>query len=291
MDRKDEILSKISSISTMPPAAAEVAHLLQDPEADIKNIVRAIEYDPGMASNILRMANSAYYGCSEKISSVKEAIVRLGTKSIFQMVMAWAFSPLAQQDVPGYGLPSGQLWEHSIAVAVGAEQLAWDLNLKSPAHIFTAGLLHDVGKIVLGSFVQVDISSILELVSIEQLSFEVAEQHVLGIDHAEAGATLLERWNLPSSVTEVSRWHHQPEWHSGKALAIDLVHVADTMCLMGGIGAGIDASYYQTSPEVASRLNLSLLATEEIISQILNRLHEVRELFLANGSVKKRRSR
>ncbi len=267
----------------MPPAATEVARLLQDPETDIKTIVKAIEYDPGMASNILRMANSAYYGFSEKVSSVRDAIVRLGTKSIFQMIAAWAFSPLAKQTVPGYGLPAGQLWEHSIAVAVGAEQLALDLNLKSPAHVFTAGLLHDIGKIALGKFVAVDIAPIMELVSQEKVSFEVAEQHVLGVDHAEAGAALLETWNLPASVAEVSRWHHQPEWHSGEMLAIDLVHVADTMCLMGGIGAGVDAAYYQTSPDVAKRLRLTAFVTEGIISQILNKLNDVRDLFSENG--------
>jgi putative nucleotidyltransferase with HDIG domain len=288
VNRKDEILSKISTISTMPPAAAEAARLLHDPEANIKSIVKTIEYDPGMASNILRMANSAYYGFSGSISSIRDAIVRMGTNSIFQMVVSWAFSPMAQQNVPGYGLPAGQLWEHAIAVAVGAEELAQDLNVKSPANIFTAGLLHDIGKIALGRFVEVDIGPIMEMVKQEKVSFEVAEQEVLGLDHAEAGAALLETWHLPEKVSEVCRWHHQPEWHSGEMLAVDLVHVADTMCLMGGIGAGVDAAYYHTSPDVAQRLNLSTVATEEIISKILTKLHEVRELFNSNGGAKKR---
>ena len=288
MDRKEEILSRISSIPSMPPAATEVAHLLQDPESSIKEIVRAIEYDPGLASNILRMANSAYYGFTEPVCSIRDAIVRLGTNSIFQMVVTWAISPLAQRNVPGYGLSSGQLWEHSIAVAVGAEQLAWELNLKSAAHVFTAGLLHDIGKVVLGKFVEVDISAIMEVVSQRKVSFEVAEQQVLGIDHAEIGAILLETWNLPPSVSEVSRWHHQPEWTSGEMPAVDLVHVADTMCLMGGIGTGIDGAYYHTSAEVASRLHLTAFITDRIISEILGKLDEVRNLFTRNGSVAKK---
>jgi len=288
VNRKDEIISRISTIKAMPPAAVEVARLLQSPETNIKEIVKAIEFDPGMAANILRMANSAYYGCSDRISSIRDAIVRLGTNRIFQMIVSWAFSPMAQQEIPGYGLPAGQLWEHAIAVAVGGEELAADLNLKTPAHMFTAGLLHDIGKVVLGSFIQIDIDLIQKVVSEEKVSFEVAEQEILGIDHAETGAALLETWNLPPSVVEVCRWHHQPEWHSGEMLAVDLVHVADTMCLMGGIGAGIDAAYYNTSAEVSERLKLSALATEEIISQILKKLHEVRELFSDNGSTKKR---
>ncbi|MBI4832864.1 MAG: HDOD domain-containing protein [Candidatus Lindowbacteria bacterium] len=291
MSRKEEILAKISSISSMPPAAAEAARLLQDPESNIKELVRAIEYDPGMASNILRMANSAYYGFSESVGSVKDAIVRLGTNCIFQMVASFSFSPLAQQHVPGYGLASGKLWEHSIAVAVGAEQLAMALKLKSPAHAFTAGLLHDIGKVLLGRFVEVDIASIMGVVSGEKVSFEVAEQRVLGIDHAEAGAVLLETWNLPPSVASVSRWHHQPEWFSGEMLLIDLVHVVDTMCLMGGIGTGIDAAYYHTSAEVAERLRLDAVITDRIISKILSRLDEARGLFAAKKEGKGERQK
>lgn len=287
MDRRDEILSKLALVSSIPPAAVEVTRLLQDPESSIAEICKAIEYDPGLTSNILRLANSAYYAFPEPVESIRDAIVRLGTNCILQIIMAWAFSPLANRHVPGYGLPSGGLWEHSIAVAVGAEELASDLKLKSPDHAFTAGLLHDIGKSVLGTFVEVDIGPIMDLVSEEKVSFEVAEHQVLGIDHSEAGAVLLESWNVPSSVAEVCRWHHQPEWHSGEMLVIDLVHVADTMCLMGGIGAGIDASHYQTSPEVAERLKLSALVSDRVISKILGKLDEVRHLFARNGSAGK----
>ncbi|MBI5115883.1 HDOD domain-containing protein [Candidatus Poribacteria bacterium] len=279
MSRKNDIMEKIASISSLPPAAAEAARLLQDPESSIKELTRAIEYDPGLTSNILRIANSAYYGFSEPVASIRDSIVRLGTNCIFQMVASCSFAPLAQQHVPGYGLSSGKLWEHSIAVAVGAEQLALALKLKSPAHAFTAGLLHDIGKVVLGKFVEVDIAPIMELVSKGKVSFEVAEQQVLGIDHAEVGAVLLETWNLPGSVAAASRWHHQPEWFSGEMLIIDLVHVADTMCLMGGIGTGIDGAYYHTSAEVTQRLHLDAIATDRIISRILSKLDEARDLF------------
>ncbi len=278
-NRRDEILSKVSTISSLPPTAAEAARLLQDPESSIRDLVRAIELDPGLTSNVLRLANSAYYGCPESIGSIKDAVVRLGTKCIFQMVMSWGFAALAQKHVAGYRLPVGGLWEHSIAVAVGAEQLPADLHRKSPDYAFTAGLLHDIGKSVLGNFVAVDFEPIMEMVKNEKVTFEVAEHRVLGIDHAEVGAVLLESWNLPACVVEVCRWHHEPGWFSGESLALDIVHVVDAMCLMGGIGAGIDSIYYQTSPEVISRLNLSAFATDRIISRILGKIDEARGLF------------
>jgi len=284
VSRRDEILAKLFTISALPAVATEVTRLLQDPESEIADIVQAIEYDPGLTSNVLRLANSAYYGFRESVSSVRDAVVRLGTKSIFQMVVSWAFSPMAQMNVPGYGLPAGKLWEHSVAVAFGAEQLSKDLKVASADHTFTAGLLHDIGKIALGTFVQIDIDEITGLVAQDKISFEAAEQHVLGIDHAEAGAILLDNWNLPPLVGETTRWHHQPDFLSNGAVIIDLVHVADTMCLMGGIGSDPDGADYQTSPEVVSRLNLTAFTTDAVISQILDNLDELAGLYSGNGS-------
>jgi len=271
-------------IESMPAVAAQAAGLLLDPKSDMTDIVQAIEYDPGLTSNLLRMANSAYYGVSEPINSVRNAIVRLGTNQIYKMIVSWGFSSMAKRSVPGYGLPAGKLWEHSIGVAVGAEQIASDLHLAAPDHAFTAGMLHDIGKIALGTFVEVDIDSILEIAKRENTSFEMAEQEVLGIDHAEAGATLLEHWGFPSSVVEACQWHHQPEFLTDESLAVDLVHVADTMCLMGGIGVGIDEANHQTSPKIVSRLNLDAIVTDNIISEILGKLNAVCGLFAAGSS-------
>jgi putative nucleotidyltransferase with HDIG domain len=265
----------------MPAVAANAAGLLLDPDSDIADIVDAIEYDPGLASNLLRMANSAYYGFREPISSIRDAMVRLGTHQIYKMLMSWGFSRMAQQSIPGYGLAPGKLWEHSIGVAVGAEQLASDLDIVPPDHAFAAGLLHDIGKIAIGAFVEVDLDSILQIVNQDKVSFEVAEQQVLGIDHAEAGAAMLEHWNLPQNVVEASRWHHQPDSLDEESLVVDLVHVADTMCLMGGIGAGVEGTNYTTSRETASRLRLDIVKGDAVISEILAKLDSVCGLFAA----------
>ena len=281
MSRRDEVMSKIPDIESMPAAAAEATKLLSDPESDMADIERVIEYDPGLTSNLLRMANSAYYGVPEPIGSVRNAIVRMGTYQIYQMIVSWGFSSLARQGVPGYRLTPGKLWEHSIGVAVGAEQISSDLSFQSADHAFTAGLLHDIGKIVLGTFVEEDIDSILQIVNQEKTSFEVAERQVLGVDHAEVGAALLEHWDFPTDIVEACRWHHQPESLTDESPVLDLVHVADSICLMGGIGVGIDEAHYQTSPKIVSRLNLEAAMTDKIVSEILSKLDAVCGLFAA----------
>ena len=116
------------------------------------------------------------------------------------MVLCMSVAPLVRKPVKGYDMESGGLWHHSIATAICADKLAQILKLDDVEEIFTAGLLHDMGKVLLGTFVEIDDEPIKDLVNNGNLSFNEAEQAVLGIDHAEAAAELLQSWNLPEKV-------------------------------------------------------------------------------------------
>ena len=122
----------------MPVAVMESITLLQNPHADIDELIHTIEHDPGLTANLLRLANSAYYGGTGKIDSLRQAIVWLGTKCILQMVIASAAAPLFRPAIKGYDLSPDDLWKHSVAVAVGTERLAEALGLKPPDFAFTA---------------------------------------------------------------------------------------------------------------------------------------------------------
>jgi putative nucleotidyltransferase with HDIG domain len=277
--QKDKVLSKVRRIPSMPTSALKIIQLLQDPNVSIHELLHSIEYDPGMTSNVLRVANSPYFGSPKSISSLKEAVTRLGTNNIYKMAVASVVSSMMQSPVRGYDLAPGQLWEHSIAVALCCEKIAGALKIKAPMHAFTAALLHDVGKIVLGTFLEVDAGPILELVHRERLSFEVAENRVLGIDHAEVGACLLEHWNLPPDIVDVVRWHHQPEQFKGNPVTVELVHIADAITVMEGIGAGRDELNYRPSETVISKLKLKTRAIESIICETMSALDDVRAQF------------
>jgi putative nucleotidyltransferase with HDIG domain len=281
MTRRDEILEKIHTVPAMPTSASKVLSLLKDPGVDIKELLEAIEYDQGLTSNILRLANSVYFAGPRSIASLRDAIVRLGMNRIFQLVITSAITPFARQSIKGYDLPRGALLEHSVVVAIGAEELAGALKTKLPPQAFTAGLLHDLGKVVLGTFLEVDSEPISQMAFSEQISFEKAEYAVLGINHAETGAALLESWNLPSTIVDVVRWHHEPSKASGDPLVADLVHVADTLALTSGIGAGIDGLNYRTSADTLSRLQLKPGMEEQVLCKMLSGLDDLRNLFVA----------
>jgi len=281
MNTRETILAQVRAIQGLPVATGEIVRMVEDPDVEIGAVVRAIEHDPGLTSNVLRLSNSSYFAGPRTIGSVRDAIVRLGLNRVFQLALASSIAPLATAPVKGYDLPAGDLLIHSIAVAVGAEQLAQALELRPPPSTFTAALLHDVGKIVLGTFIEVDAKPILALAFEHQLSFEMAEAEVMGISHAEVGAVILEQWNLPPAVVEVVRWHHQPERFSGDTLAVDLVHVADSLATLSGIGAGVDGLNYRPSGESVARLRVTTRINEVVVNRILTGLEDLRAVFEA----------
>jgi putative nucleotidyltransferase with HDIG domain len=278
-DRK-AILSQIHSVPSMPSVVMELRKYLNDPEVSFDKLAQIIEHDPGLTANVLQLANSAYFGWTRTIKTVQQAITRLGTNRIFQMVLCMSVAPLVRKPIKGYDTDREGLWQHSIATAICAEQLVEELGLKDLDEAFTAGLLHDMGKIVLGTFVEIDDEPIKELMALDGLGFNEAEMMVLGIDHAEVAAELLRTWNLPEEVVAGARWHHQPEKADEKYRRIvDVVHVADFLCLNFGFGVGADGMQYRLNEEASARLGLKIGAAEEIGSRVLAGVEELGNMF------------
>lgn len=281
---REKIIENIAEVPAMPTSAAKVIRLIQDPDADMTQMADAIEFDPGLTTNVLRWANSAYFGGGYEIRSLRDAIVRLGMKRMFQLVMTSIAAPLVGESVNGYDLPAGSLLEEAIAVAIGTQELAATLGIKAPDHAFTAGLLHNIGKVVLGTFVDVAAEPIMELAYQEKVPFDEAERRILGIDHAEVGAILLAEWKIPQAIVDVVRWHHEPAGFTGDPMVLDLVHVALALSLQNGLGAGVDGLNYRPDDAVVSRLRLKPLVAESVACRMLAGLADVREAMGAYGA-------
>lgn len=280
MTERKAILARINTVPSMPSVVMELRKYLNDPEVNFDRLAKVIEYDPGLTVNVLQLANSAYFGWTRTIKTVKEAITRLGTNRVFQMVLCMSVAPLVRKPIKGYDTDSEGLWRHSIATAICAEQLVEMLNLRDLEEAFTAGLLHDMGKIVLGTFVEIDDEPIKEIVASDGLSFNEAEQMVLGIDHAEVAAVLLQSWNLPSEVVEAARWHHDPHRADEKYRRIvDLIHVADFLCLNFGFGMGSDGLHYRLDESASKRLGLKVGMAEEVGSRVMIGVEELGSMF------------
>ncbi len=282
---RDEILSKVTSIPPMPSAGVKVLGLLQDPEASILELVKIIEFDQGLTTNILKMANSTYFGSPRKINSLRDAIVRLGTDTVYKLIVASMVSPVENDEIKGYHLAPGELWNHSVAVAIGTEKISENLRMDVPGYTFTSGLLHDIGKIVMGTFLEVNSDPVMSLIRDEDVSFEDAEREVLGISHSEAGAILLNEWNFPGEIVDTVRWHHKPAEYRGDSTAVDLIHVSNAICMMSGIGIGRDGLNHHLCEEAVERLALKIRITEKIAVDIITALEDIQDLFELNISV------
>ncbi len=278
MSTRAEIMAKVDTVPALPAVVIQLRRLLADPEVDFSELARSIEIEPGLTANILRMANSALYGAHGEISSVQSAITRLGTKKVFDLVLTMTVAPFTRRAVRGYALGPDELWEHSLATALCADLLQRRLRLRGVHDAFTAGMLHDIGKIILGTFIEVDDIPIKSLVH-DDLSFDEAEQQVLGLDHAEVGGHLLERWGLPDIVVAATRWHHEPAGADEEhRKLVDLIHVADILCTSIGWGLGTDGLHYRLDSEAVERLGVDADMADQVMCRVQGELEELTTL-------------
>jgi putative nucleotidyltransferase with HDIG domain len=266
--RKREIISKMKSFPSMSGIAAKVLNLLDNPDSSAAQVEQLLKQDPSLTANLLKLTNSAYFGIPSKVGSVRHAIAMLGWKRLSKLVLAACVSAITDRQIPGYDLPPGMLWQHSVAVSVTAEGLMRELKIAETDEIFTAALLHDLGKLILGSFVEKELKEIQE-VAARGIPFQMAEQEVLGTDHAEIGALMLESWSFPPKLVSAVRWHHDPDSAHETSSMIDVVHVANVLCLMIGIGIGVEGLHYEPSVLATKRLGIKPTQLELIASQTL----------------------
>jgi putative nucleotidyltransferase with HDIG domain len=274
---RQQVMAKLDSFPAMPRTAARVMKLLSEPTSSAAAVERSVRYDPGLTANIIKFANSSYLGFPQRIGSVRQGIVRLGWKRVYQLAVASCVSGIMTKPVPGYDLPHGELWRHCVGVSVATEQLMKRLKLQPSEETFTAALLHDVGKLIMGSFVKEGLKRI-ELLSARGVSFETAELEIIGIDHAEIGAQVLEKWLLPVGLVQVVRWHHKPDRAVRPNTNLDIVHVADVLCLMLGMGIGREGLGYKPANSAMARLALKATDLEGVASNTLDGVQELSEI-------------
>ncbi|MFH1982209.1 MAG: HDOD domain-containing protein [Pseudomonadota bacterium] len=275
-DRIEDILASVAAFPSIPGAAARLLTMLNDPEVTAAEIEDVLRYDPGLTAGLLRLANSSYFGFAQKIGSLRQAIVTLGSKQLIQMVMTTCMSTVMNKGVQGYDMGDGDLWRHSIAVSVASEGLVRVLKITPNEEIFTAALLHDIGKLILGSYVKDDYAAMVADSAPEE-EFQASEKRILGADHAEIGARILETWSFPQHIITAVRFHHRPDEADPTDAMIDLVHVANVLCRMIGVGIGNDGLKYAPAPGATQRLGLKTMHLETVASETLKWIDELAE--------------
>ncbi len=286
MSVRDKIVEKIKEVPAFPTNSTRVLNTINNSDTHISDIAKEIETDPTLTANVLKLANSAYFAGPKTISTIREAIVLLGVNRIQQIIITSSIFPIALKPLRGYDLPAGELIKHLIGTAIASELLGKELQRDLPPYTFTVGLLHDIGKIVLGTFIEIDAEPIIKKAYEEKLSFERAEKEILGIDHAEVGALLMTEWHFPNNLIQPVLFHHEPDKVPQEyQLVTDVVHIASNLCLECGIGAGIDGLNYSNNENSIERLNIDMRIVETVLCKLIGEVNNLMET-IKTGEIK-----
>jgi putative nucleotidyltransferase with HDIG domain len=256
-DIPDEIMIKVSSFPSMPGAGIKLRALLAEEDVSMDEIEGILRHDPGLSTNVLRLANSTFFGVPRKVETLKHAVLLLGIKRFAQISVSASMSKTMDKAVEGYDLSSGELWLHSIAVSTTAEALARHKKFAANNDFFTPALLHDMGKLVLGEFVKKEFQKI-QSITAKGVPLDIAENMVLGTDHAEIGALILGRWSFPSDLVNAVRWHHNPERNRNSTTKSDMVYLSNLVCQPHAESDSADGQLITPSSIVLDRLGIKL---------------------------------
>lgn len=237
MERIDEYISKAKSLPPAPKVLPKLMEMLQKTEVDAANVVHLITFDPGLTAKILQVCNSAAYAGTQAVVDVHEALMRLGFGEVYKIVAQVVSQQALGASQAGYGLGKGELWEHCAMTAVASQIIAEDRGL-DPNLAFTAGLLHDIGKIVLANALEGSYAQLIAETEKNQHSLVEAEKAVLGVDHAEVGGRMLQQWQFPEALVEAVTWHHDPAKSAKHAQLASCVYLANMIAALTGHSYG-----------------------------------------------------
>ncbi len=265
-DKRDHFkkrLREIKSLPTLPGVVSKLTKMAEDPETTSEQMGKVISKDHILATKLLKLVNSAFYGFPQRISSLASAIILLGFNVIKSLIIsASIFEVMEKEDV--------ELWEHSLGCAVVSSVLAKRLGLSEPEEISTAGLIHDIGKVAIKMELPEEYEAIQQMVQDRKISVREAELQVLGLEHAEVGGWLAKKWNLPQKLIEPVACHHDPRLAKTEMLSSSIVHFGDIM--IRGLGYGHFHDIW--IPVLNNRAWRVLELTPEDLDQVLEEVED-----------------
>ncbi|MEJ2157322.1 MAG: HDOD domain-containing protein [Desulfobacteraceae bacterium] len=252
-----KILKKVKALHPIPSIIHKVLAITEDPDGELADLVRIVEFDPAATANLLKACNSASMGLPVKVDSVHQAVTMLGTQKVVELIMAQNLSSHLMRAHRGYRLEKGDLWKQSVASAMVARSLAERRDLYGLPAIYTAGLLKDIGKVVLHEYLEQKWSSFESFLSVKGNSFIDAEKTHLGIDHAELGGIIAKEWNFSDHMVYMIENHHLTNSDARNDPATATLYLADMVAMMAGTCTGIDRLAYDVYEEIFEDFFLS----------------------------------
>jgi len=247
----DDIARAVSAVKPIPQIALKIIRMMNDGNYNMNAVADEIKKDQIISAGIIRMCNSSYFRMKNKIDTIDRALFILGERHLFQMIISSSLENSFSDVKQGYSLCKGGLFRHSIGTALISEELARFTGVVKPDIAYTAGLLHDIGKVVLDQYLSSAYTLFYRRTQLDMIELSEAEKETLGITHTEAGKILGESWSLDERLIDTIRYHHQPELSSVDTKLVHVVYLADL--LMSKFKAGQELGFLNNG-DLSSRL-------------------------------------
>jgi len=259
----------ISSLPTLPVVASRINKLLENPQTTAEEVGKAIAIDPALASKVLKLVNSAFYGFPGKISTITHAIVILGFSTIKNIVLTTSiFEAFKETNAEKPKFKIEDLWLHSIACGAASQCIAKQIGFKDRETCFIAGLIHDIGKTILFLYAPREIQEIIEKSIARDTLFYETEKIACDILHTETGSKLAQHWKLPENLSAPIELHHEPPPDHPYFMISAIVHTADILVRAMDYGNGGDEKIPCISKKVWQALGMENIDLQVLLGHI-----------------------
>lgn len=271
IDEMVRVLDGLDDLPTLPTIYTQVSELVRDPKVSVADVAKVIEMDQAITSKILRLVNSSFFGFSRQVTSIRQAVVLLGFTTVQNTVLSVSvFDSISPTKVNGFDLK--EYWRHSIGCGIVCTSLDRILKTGHKEETFVAGLLHDIGKLILDRYFASEFGQAVEYANTNGVTFYESERLLIGCTHDEIGEYLAEKWKLPYSLVEAIALHHQPSNLRSEPKLVSLVHIADYFTHRLGFGFSTNYGLPEAEPFALDELGLdgeSLANLEEKLEKVL----------------------
>lgn len=277
----EEFTHDIDHLVSLPSIGVRVNEIINDPTSTADDIGKLISQDPALATRVLRIANSPAYGLSKQITTIARAVSIIGTQLIRDLVLA-ASTIRAFKDIPNELVSLENFWDHSLYCGIAARLLAEQRGMKHAETEFLAGLLHDIGQLVIFRKEPKAARRAL-LLSIEgpdDFTLHKAEQEIFGFDHAQVGATLLRHWHFPDLLVACVEKHHAPQDEKKFPIEVSVVHIANSIATLAEIDSVSEGDAVRTEQFAWDKIGLSTEVIESTVRATQSQFTEMRDLLL-----------